>query len=120
MDLGPGLYVFSFGLMLGLRMQRQLAQRKALLQSIQKHPGAEHEGQVVKKCTHSRSNSPATLLLRAARSVGPLAALGAARLVLTKTVEYQVRTRRTACQMFTVIYHSYLNFGPMSVCSAVN
>lgn len=75
MDLGPGLYVFSFGLMLGLRMQR-------------KTQATDKQGGQVR--LHNSSNSPRVLLLRATRSVGPLAALGFARMILTKAVEYQV------------------------------
>ena len=94
MDLGPGLYVFSFGLMLGLRMLR----RPPASRVHERADGTRtRDAQAVKPADRSRMDGPAVLLLRAARSVGPLAVLGAARLVLTKAVEYQVRSRRTSC-----------------------
>jgi glucosaminylphosphatidylinositol acyltransferase len=71
MDVGPGLFVFSSGLSLGLRLLRGPA-----------HSGAK-----------SPSNTTLSLLGRAARSVGPIALLGAARLVLTKAVDYQASSQ---------------------------
>lgn len=86
MDLGPGLYVFSFGLMLGLRIER--SRQRAALSASHQLAKAAHDIQVAKG--PDDSNDRLSLLLRALLSVGPLAALGAARLVLTKAVEYQV------------------------------
>eukprot|EP00892_Ulva_mutabilis_P012046 jgi/Ulvmu1/9213/UM005_0313.1 len=85
MDLGPGLYVFSFGLMLGLRIQR--LQQTITATSEHRPAQFSRAGQPAKQI-YGR-NDPASLLLRATLSVGPLVALGAARLVLTKAVEYQ-------------------------------
>lgn len=95
MDLGPGLYVFSFGLMLGLRMQRPPPHVQAPPRQLHEHADATREERAKYQSHHSRMNSPAVLLWRAARSVGPLAVLGAARLALTKAVAYQVRSQCT-------------------------
>jgi hypothetical protein len=65
MDVGPGAFVFTSGLMLGLRIGR--------LQNA------------------AEDSASTSLLCRAALAVGPLALLGAARVVLTKAVGYQVK-----------------------------
>jgi hypothetical protein len=75
MDVGPGAFVVSSGLMLGLRLQRAAVAATAHRDRAVAAPDVGMQA----------------LLARAARSVGPLAALGVSRLVLTKAVDYQAR-----------------------------
>ena len=92
MDIGPGMFVFSSGMGLGLRLLR--------LSTRDESPEA-HLDTTERDTKHSTTqqheddpfdeSSTLALLLRAAKSVGPLLLLGLARMVLTKAVDYQAR-----------------------------
>lgn len=77
--------MFSSGLGLGLRLLRLADSRSA-------DSSANRSGDF----TFDASSTP-VLLLRAAKSVGPLLLLGLARMVLTKAVDYQVRIPHSQC-----------------------
>jgi hypothetical protein len=85
MDIGPGTFVFSSGLGLGLRLLRLQAGK----QGSKSQPSHTEITEVSRKQV-SDGSSTVALLLRAARSVGPLLLLGLARMLLTKAVDYQV------------------------------
>lgn len=88
MDIGPGMFVFSSGLGLGLRLLRLSSSHQS------SKAQSNNSGTSIMKTSSSIQLSNATstpaLLLRAATSVGPLLLLGLARMVLTKAVDYQV------------------------------
>lgn len=107
MDIGPGAFVFAHGLMTGLRQQRcasaasqartdsgdaaaLAAQGGAAPLPSQGH--AQGRAALLHKWQSShRKAMMRARLHKACLSVGPLFALGVARLLLTKTVDYQVR-----------------------------
>lgn len=89
MDVGPGMFIFSSGLSLGLRLHRLSSTE----QSSDAQLGTSQRTSMDRSTEQERAfdeSSTAVLLLRAARSVGPLLLLGLARMMLTKAVDYQV------------------------------
>jgi hypothetical protein len=88
MDIGPGMFVFSSGLGLGLRLHRVSSVTKSSAQT--QRQSECNRTTSVESGLRDKAVSPLMLLLRAAKSVGPLLLLGLARMVLTKAVDYQV------------------------------
>jgi glucosaminylphosphatidylinositol acyltransferase len=87
MDIGPGTFVFSSGLCLGLRLLRM----QAANQRSKSQPSHTQSTEVSNRRKQvSDGSSTVALLIRATRSVGPLLLLGLARMLLTKAVDYQV------------------------------
>lgn len=88
MDVGPGAFVFSSGLMAGLRAER-LESRHTKSSSATGSSGAKERKLAGLWCSEAEETLGGRLR-HSLSTVGVLLVLGVVRLALTKAVEYQV------------------------------